>query len=350
MEQYSCEFLKPDDFYHLKSSWVKLQRGIDMTFFQSFKWFEMLISKNDKRFYKRKVYFGIIKDASNHIVLIAPLFIKLSFLPLEYRKGVYFWGMGGFSDYSNFIYDNINDNIFEILFDSIVKTFKINIFYFDYLKEDTKLYRYIKNHTLIQYDYTSNCIGVSIPSDKDEYIRALSKNARQNIRTAKNRLAKDHVNIRVNFDDTNVNIDDFERYRNQRVRQKEKMDYTWFSFKRYLLSILDDRRIQIKPYYPYKDLKSSKFLTVTDVDNNRLMSAVNYGYSEHRKEIVAMCVCLNEDYKRYSPGIIGWYQFINSSIGDKNLNYIDFTRGNENYKFVLGGKPHHFHFTKFFIP
>ena len=58
---------------------------------------------------------------------------------------------------------------------------------------------------------------------------------------------------------------------------------------------------------------------------------------------------LNEDYKKYSPGIIGWYQFVISHLNDKDINFIDFTRGNEKYKFVLGGKPHHFHFIKFHI-
>ena len=94
---------------------------------------------------------------------------------------------------------------------------------------------------------------------------------------------------------------------------------------------------------------NSKFLTIKDSDKNALMSAVNYGYCKNRKEVVAMAVSLNDNYKRYSPGIIGWYQFILANIGGEALKYIDFTRGGENYKFVLGGTKHPFHFIKFTV-
>lgn len=349
MSQYVCDFLKSSDFPRLKDAWKNLEKGKDMTFYQSFEWFEMLQKKNSKLFYKDKVYFGVIKDSQDNIVLVAPLFIKKSFFPIVYKNGVYFYGMGSFSDYSNFIYDNINDDIFSSLFRSIIERFNLNVFYFDYLQEETKLYDYIIRNAIIEYDHSGVSVGLAMPDNIDDYSNLLSKSARQNIRTALNRLDKDNVNYVVNFDDTHVNISEFEFHRNKRVKKKEKVRLNVLSIKLALMAIFDNLRIQTKKYYPYKDLGISRFLTVMDRDNNKLMSAVNYGFSKNRKEIVAMSVSLNEEYKRYSPGIIGWYKYITSNMGNNNVKFVDFTRGTENYKYVLGGTTHHLHFTKFYM-
>lgn len=349
MSQYVCDFLKSSDFPSLKTAWECLEKGKDMTFYQSFEWFEMLYKKNRKYFFYDKIFWGVVKDSLNNIVLIAPLFIKKSFFPIVYKKGVYFYGMGGFSDYSNFIYDDVNDEVFRILFTSIIKNFGIIAFYFDYLKEDTKLYDYVRKNTIVEHDYCGNCVGLTIPNSINDYNELLSKNARQNIRTAFNRMEKDNINFLVNFDDPRVNISEFEMYRNERVKKKRVVKFNLLSIKLAIMAFYDDLRIQTKKYYPYKDLKISKFLTVTDMKKNKMMSAVNYGYCKYRKEIVAMSVSLNEEYKRYSPGIIGWYQFIISNMGNDYLKFIDFTRGDENYKYVLGGTTHHLHFIKFYI-
>ncbi len=345
--QYTCDIFPASHFSHLILAWKKLELGKDMTYYQSCDWFKMLLKKNTNFFFRNKIYFGVVKNSKDDIVLIAPLFIKKGIIPIEYKKGIYFFGMGSFSDYSNFIYDDIEDDIFDVLFRSIIRKFNINSFYLEYLLENTALYTYIKENTCIEHDYVNSCVGLTLPNSIDEYHKILSKNSRQNIRTAYNRLMRDQINFTINFDDKNVNIEEFELYRNNRVKEKDRIQFSLSSIKKLIWRIIDNRRLQTKRYFPYKEMVNSKFLTVKDSDRNTLMSAVNYGYCKNRKEIVAMAVSLNDNYKRYSPGILGWYQFVLANIGGETLKYIDFTRGCENYKFVLGGKKHPSHFIKF---
>jgi len=53
-----------------------------------------------------------------------------------------------------------------------------------------------------------------------------------------------------------------------------------------------------------------------------------------------MAVGTNEQYERYSPGILLMYNFIDYIIKNKMYTVLDFTRGNEKYKYSLGGKDH----------
>ena len=50
--------------------------------------------------------------------------------------------------------------------------------------------------------------------------------------------------------------------------------------------------------------------------------------------------CIKEEYNFYSPMFKGAYDFICEEINNKRYNVaqVDFTRGNESYKFQLGGK------------
>ena len=48
------------------------------------------------------------------------------------------------------------------------------------------------------------CVALTLPSTKEDYNSLLSKNARQNIRSAHNRLKKDGKEVRFDFDDKHV--------------------------------------------------------------------------------------------------------------------------------------------------
>jgi CelD/BcsL family acetyltransferase involved in cellulose biosynthesis len=44
------------------------------------------------------------------------------------------------------------------------------------------------------------------------------------------------------------------------------------------------------------------------------------------------------DFARYSPGMLLMHQFILKAIQEGKLQIVDFTRGDEKYKFALGGQ------------
>ena len=53
-----------------------------------------------------------------------------------------------------------------------------------------------------------------------------------------------------------------------------------------------------------------------------------------------MAAGVNIDYSRYSPGIVSLNAFIKNLIEFDNVDEIDFTRGNEPYKYAVGGTEH----------
>lgn len=63
-----------------------------------------------------------------------------------------------------------------------------------------------------------------------------------------------------------------------------------------------------------------------------------YGLREKRGVIRILQNCVNEDYKFYSPMFRGIYDYISDNCGNCDINDIDFTRGDEEYKYKLGGK------------
>ena len=46
------------------------------------------------------------------------------------------------------------------------------------------------------------------------------------------------------------------------------------------------------------------------------------------------------NYTKYSPGMLSLNAFINHLIENKEINIIDFTIGDELYKFAVGGVEH----------
>ena len=54
-----------------------------------------------------------------------------------------------------------------------------------------------------------------------------------------------------------------------------------------------------------------------------------------------MIVSFDEDYYKYSPGMIGIFKYIESCYQNQDVPVIDLTRGNEKYKYDLGGTEHY---------
>jgi CelD/BcsL family acetyltransferase involved in cellulose biosynthesis len=57
-------------------------------------------------------------------------------------------------------------------------------------------------------------------------------------------------------------------------------------------------------------------------------------------QILFIAAGVNMKYSRYSPGILSLNAFINNQIDTGEIELFDFTRGNESYKYAVGGKKH----------
>ena len=61
-------------------------------------------------------------------------------------------------------------------------------------------------------------------------------------------------------------------------------------------------------------------------------------YDPFDKEYEIPRLAMNDDMKFYSPGMIIVAEVIKKYIGDKEVTHLNLLRGNEPYKFAMGGE------------
>lgn len=342
-EVFSIDFYNKAEFHTLSEEWHSLEVGKEMTVFQSFLWNEMIAKHcipEDTFFYESR-YVVIRRDGK--AVLIAPLFIiKHNYLWVN-KKGIYFIDDRGWSDYLNCIYCQFIPDAFTYMLYQVSQKYKIFNFEFCQLKDSTSCYHYIVNNCLIEKDDEYSCVSLQLPNTIEEYTRMLSKNSRQNIRTAKNRIEKDGLSLLYAFDDVDV-----DKMKCLDIRQsKMSLQYSKVSkLKKYKYRLMDKLRIQSGTCFPLIDYAKSKVMSI--YIENEISAFFNYLIDKNTYSIVVIAAGTNMKYARYSPGILLMYNYIHQLIcQDKKCRIIDFTRGVEKYKFTLGGSTKNNHNIKF---
>ena len=344
---YKVKFYDLSYIDALKSAWEELCVGVDMTYFQSFNWYKMLTMLNsnikDKHF---KIRLGIVYDDNEEVVLIAPLWIVTKTFKKYNKKGAYLFGRKQWSDYLNFIYKDINEEIIKALFCSLKDKYGIDKIYLEEIPTESQFFKMVTtNYSYVEHKLTT-CVHLDLPSSIEEYNKILSKSFRQNIRTAINRTKKDDIKFLFNYDDKNVNIETFLNNRIDRLQEK-KTKWTpskYLRFKWFIKSLLTGdywgEEYCFPEYIPITHDKNSKTMTCCTSDGE-LCAAFNYGFDANKKRIVLMAVCTNFKYYRYSPGIQLIYNYILEQMEKKEVACIDFTRGTERYKYDFGGQEHY---------
>lgn len=174
---------------------------------------------------------------------------------------------------------------------------------------------------------------LQLPRTIEEYNKMLSKNSRQNLRTANNRLQKGGKTLIFNDDDQQVDRQECMKLREAKLSVK----YADFSlYWKYKYRIIHRLRYRFSSFNPLTHFSHSKVMTAHD-ENGVLRAFFNYDYDPTRKAIRIMAAGTDLGFARYSPGMLLMHQFIEKAIKQGRLEIIDFTRGDEPYKFALGG-------------
>lgn len=323
----------------IKDNWLSLEAGYDMTYFQTYDWNRMLTRIYEESNFKYEVIFCVVNN--NHKpVLIAPLIIYRHTHGFINRKGFYFFGRKGWSDYLNFIYDKFDKVSVDYLFDELRFRYGVNSFYFEQVRSNTDFYKYLVDKRMIRKTSVVEYVKLDLPNTVEIYNKLLSKHSRQNIRTAKNRSEKAGVSFTINYDDKDVDLVVCKQIRESRVNEKLAKEYHSKSLlKKIKFKIWKKLEDKYPPFLPFYDDENSKMLTI--YDNDVLCGFFNYGVDKYHSTILLMAVGTNDNYARYSPGLHALYSFICSKIEEGEISCIDFTRGNEPYKYALGGCDSH---------
>ena len=330
---YSIDYYKKEQFSQLQKDWERLQKGPDMTMYQSYAWYKMLnkqyVPEDTKQYIS--VYAVIKNDGIP--VLIAPLWIILHTFKLVNKKGVYILGRSSWSDYLNFIYDEFDCDAVNHLLNNITSQFKVKRFYIESLKENAQTFKFFRQDKKTTELGVGISVAFKLPKTQDDYKSILSKNTRQNIRTAHNRQNKDGINIRVLFDDKNIDRDKCWAIREERFHIKFKKISP---LKKLKYAIMRKLTFQFKSFLPFYTFPDGHFLTT--YDGNVLCSFFYYLLDEEHRQILVLAAGVNSDYSKYSPGFVSLFDLINYHISIGDVDTIDFGVGDEKYKYSLGGR------------
>lgn len=330
---YSIFLLKNDEIRTIKNQWKTLESGDDMTYFQSYDWYESWQKNNlpDCHIYE-SLY--AVAERSGKIVMIAPLWIIKKNWRHFNRKGAYILGREGWSDYLNFIYKDFEIEAFQEIIKAIKERYHIDNFIFENMKEDSSLCKYVSSLPGRYYSRTNTCVALNVPNDEKDYMKLLSKNSRQNLRTAANRLSKDGHKLHFIFDDKHADLRICEEIRARRLPKKNKRSLKdklkWF--------ILNLSRIKYPKRLPFLFDKNCHIMSA--YEGETLRAYFSYGIDTHHNSLVLMAVGTDTEFERYSPGMLLMFAFIKNQIVNNGIRYIDFTQGNERNKYSLGGKEH----------
>lgn len=345
MEMYKIETYTPCHISQLKKEWKVLDKGGDMTYFQTYEWNLMLSGFVPKDNWFRESRIFVVRKADKCVLIAPVLIIKRSYF--LNKKGAYFMAQNDWSDYVNFIYADFDSLSVDFLFDNIRQKYSISDFYLENLRQDSMLYQYVKHSLQVKVDNLEKCVRLRIPGTEEEYMKTLSKGSRQNIRTAYNRMARDGVKYSVRFDDHNYDVDRCLFIRGQRS-QKKRQDKGYSMIQEMKLKLVYSSLLyKLHEYIPIKQDKNSHVISFYEGDIIRAF--FNYGIDETHKTIVLMVAGTDMEFSRYSPGIILMFEFIKILIADGKIKYLDFTRGTERYKYDLGGVEHYIRRINFSI-
>ena len=335
---------RKEDFEKISQVWEKLEIGSEMTVFQSLKWNKLLYMewynyKYNRLFSKVEVY--VIENEND--LMIVPTIIQLRDTYLKgvigRRRGIYILGQGSYSDYLNFVYNAFSETMVLAFINHVREKYSDYKLYFSNVREDTMLCKYLNKN----YKWEVNTVSVSlnVPKNKEEFDKMLSKHTRQNLRTALNRMNKDLMQYEwcekgIIVDDTYLNK--LVKLHMKRMKTKNSDDSS------FLNKIKAEIKLQLLLYREKNNnivresmctMKNS-FILIVKLKGN--LVGYIYGLKESNGIIRIMQNCIDEEYKFYSPMFRGIYDYIAANCGESELREIDFTRGDEDYKYKLGGQ------------
>ncbi len=348
------KFFYPNEFEKLKTFWVQLEKGKDMTAFQRYSWYYALNKQYlDKCFgiFNKAVY--IVAFINQEPVMIAPIHIKkfgFEFKGYGAASGAYIIGAWGFTDYLNYIYFDFNPKAFEEINKAIKIKFKVKKLNLNSIVCGTEVEKYLNSKYASSFCHKTICIK-TIPKDSfNDFYKSMSKNTRQNIRTALNHENKDNKNIYIKIFNT-ISLRDAEEFYSiylGRSKRKNTINIKHDGIKNSIFRKLN----QLYNNNLKKTLEQSNYLIYNMTHNPDSMLVGIYcdekkiGFLYGLKSSPTLwhdiIVCFDENFQFYSPCRTALYRLYKDFVysDDKNKMTVDMTKGNEKYKYDFCGVEH----------
>ena len=250
--------------------------------------------------------------------------MKSFIAPIAIKDNIaYFCGSKDVFDFHNLIYDkNINNQSIKLIIDHLLIYDKVLKIELNSIIQKSHLHDCLIN---LQDDYDIEFVdedvspGISLPDSFDEYLSNLTKKNRHEIRRKIRKFEKNFELKIINANHENVDKLLLEFIRLMKLNPEKKLflnqDRVNFMSKIIKYSVLEGRG-ELNFIEINKDLVSTSFA----FKNNEKLFVYNSGF--------------NNDYSEYSVGLINHVYNIKNKIN--TYSYIDFLRGDEEYKYRIG--------------
>ena len=259
----------------------------------------------------------------NNLVGIAPLMIDLE------RKTIAILGDKDLFDYRDIIVNPIySEHIYELLFNKITKENNYNDFTFvlESIPEQSGLLNYTDNaNTNNQFVKLEEDVTpiINLVNDWEEYLMSLSKKQRHEVRRKVRKF--EAQNFSSNLITNKIELNDFNsEFFDLFVKSRQdKEEFLTEQRKKFFIQMLNNFADieQLRILCLYDDQKLISACIVIDYDETYFL--YNNAYSLM--------------YNSFSVGLVSKIFAIKESI-DRNKKTFNFLRGNEKYKYSLGGE------------
>ena len=327
-----------------KPMWIQLEDGKDMTIYQSFRWNKLLFEEEKSRFlssiFSSIVFYSVFKDAK--IVALLPIIVQKHRNKTKWfgrNKGLYILGHSSYSDYLNIVYnDEANEECIKTLIESIKKDYSGWNFYVTDIREGTKFQKFLEEQGATCFNKD---VAVQVEKRKtiEEYEKSLSKHVRQNLRTAKNRMDKTGIEYQLTINgktEDELLINQLIDIHIGRMIEKNMVDTDILHKMSSIIRIKYRKRRELSNNIVAESMRRMEESCLVIVYLNGDIAGYLYGLKD-KSTIRIMQNCVKDEYKFYSPLFRGAYDFILEEYENDLIQTIDFTRGNEQYKYNLGG-------------
>ena len=306
-------------------SWNEVEKEWDDVF-NSFSYNRIFQSPKVKKIWWK--YFG--KDNLYKILVITYSNNKL-ISPLKVQgKTCSFIGSTDLFDYQDLIYSNYQDIDLglEKLVNFISNDLSVEKLIFNSIPDNSptikKMSKYLEQNNW-QVDLTEEDVSprISLPSTFDEYLSSLSKKNRHEIRRKLRRLdkIKDVEEYEFSkYQDIKDNLDDF--FKLLRMSSDEKKEFMNLSRENFFRDLSLELSLQNQTRLRFLDIENKRVATSLSFVTNDTKYLYNSGY--------------DPEYRDLSVGVLNHIFAIKNSISEKNKVF-DFMRGDEVYKYRLGG-------------
>lgn len=306
-------------------SWNEVEKEWDDVF-NSFSYNRIFQSPKVKKIWWK--YFG--KDNLYKILVITYSNNKL-ISPLKVQgKTCSFIGSTDLFDYQDLIYSNYQDIDLglEKLVNFISNDLSVEELIFNSIPDNSptikKMSKYLEQNNW-QVDLTEEDVSprISLPSTFDEYLSSLSKKNRHEIRRKLRRLdkIKDVEEYEFSkYQDIKDNLDDF--FKLLRMSSDEKKEFMNLSRENFFRDLSLELSLQNQTRLRFLDIENKRVATSLSFVTKGTKYLYNSGY--------------DPEYRDLSVGVLNHIFAIKNSIFEKNKVF-DFMRGDEVYKYRLGG-------------